>query len=51
MYCINGLCPQGENMSKNHAFKIACQIMTCNDLVVKVSKYTFFRDQILRGKL
>lgn len=48
---INGLCPKGECMSKKHAFKIACSIMTCYDLQVIVHGFKFSREQILRGKL
>jgi len=36
-------------MSKRQAFKIASSLMTCYDLVIKVDKYTFSRQQIMRG--
>ena len=36
-------------MSKKQAFIIASSKLTCYDLIVKVDKFTFSRQQITRG--
>jgi uncharacterized membrane protein YpjA len=37
--------------SREYAFKIACAMMTCHDLEITVYGFTFYRDQLLKGKL